>query len=415
MRVRPAGLMRWLRRILLVVFGVPVLLAIGMSLVDSYRRRGKKAKPFPVTPPHRSAVGDGTLTTYTFGQDLYDDMLAAIGRAQHQIFFETYIWKGDEIGQRFKNALSEAADRGVEVYCIYDSFANLVVPPQFKRFPREMLVLRYPVYPAGWRFFDLSRYGRDHRKILVVDDDVAFVGGYNIGSAYATEWRDTHVRITGPAVWDLRRAFADFWNLNRRRHLRGQRPLLIETSSVWEPTLRVHRNVPRQWMFPIRSVYLEAINRASRNIWLTTAYFLPDEDLVDALKAAAGRGVDVRLLLPLKSNHVVADWLSRGYFTQLLEAGVRILRYRDAMVHAKTATVDGTWSTIGTANIDRLSLTGNYEINLEIIDASVAAQMEEIFRRDESNCLELTSAEWEARDVHRKFTELVLSPLRPFL
>ena len=109
----------------------------------------------------------------------------------------------------------------------------------------------------------------------------------------------------------------------------------------------MHRNVPRLWMFPIRGMYLEAINRASRNIWLTQAYFLPDQDFVDALVIAAQRGVDVRLLVPLKSNHIVADWISRGYYDQLLRGGVRILRFQGAMVHAKTATVDGSWTTVG--------------------------------------------------------------------
>ena len=176
----------------------------------------------------------------------------------------------------------------------------------------------------------------------MVDDKEAYVGGYNIGSAYETEWRDTHVRITGPGVRDLRRAFADFWNLHRRRRIRAsERPLLVETASVWEPQIRLQRNVPRLWMFPIRGMYIEAINRASTNVWMTQAYFIPDQDFVDALKAAARRGVDVRLLVPLKSNHIVADWLSRGYFSQLLEAGVRIFRFKDAMVHAKTSTVDG--------------------------------------------------------------------------
>ncbi|WP_460789488.1 phospholipase D-like domain-containing protein [Nocardioides maradonensis] len=410
------GVRTALRRVLLTLIGVPFVVAIAMSLVDSYRRRGKRPKPFPTRPPGSVAVGDGSVTTYTYGLDLYDDMLAAIDAAERQILFETYIWKGDETGERFKRALVAAADRGVDVYLIYDAFANLVVSPHFQRFPPHVKVLRYPVYAAGWRFFDLRRYGRDHRKVLVVDEEVGFIGGYNIGSAYETEWRDTHMRITGPAVWDLKRAFADFWNLNRRRRLRAsERPLLLETASTWEPRVRFQRNVPRLWMFPIRGMYLEAINRASRNIWLTTAYFLPDQDFVDALKAAAGRGVDVRLLVPLKSNHVVADWISRGYYGQLLAAGVRILRYRDAMIHAKTATVDGNWCTVGTANIDRLSLQGNYEINIEVIDSRLAAELEEVFRVDESNCLELTMGEWEARDLHRRFTELVLSPLRPLL
>jgi cardiolipin synthase A/B len=416
----PTASDRWItaaRRTAVGVAAAPFVLATSMTLVDSYRRRGKRrAVSFPTGPPATVPVGEGKVTTYTFGTDLYDDMLAAIDGARRQILFETYIWKGDVVGQRFKTALEAAAARGVEVYCIYDSFANLVVSPRFKRFPPSMKVLRYPVYAAGWRPFDLRRYGRDHRKILVVDDAVGFVGGYNIGDAYATEWRDTHVRITGPGVWDLKRAFADFWNLNRRRRIRAsERPLLLETASTWEPTIRIHRNVPRLWMFPIRSMYLEAFARASRNIWMTTAYFLPDQDFVDALAQAATRGVDVRLLIPAKSNHVVADWISRGYFSQLLRAGVRILRYRDAMVHAKTATIDGRWSTVGTANVDRLSLQGNFEINVEIIDPHLASALEDVFRLDESNCLELTRAEWEARDIYRRFTEFVLNPLRPLL
>ncbi|MBZ5736295.1 phospholipase D-like domain-containing protein [Nocardioides sp. TRM66260-LWL] len=413
---RRLRVIRAVRRALLALLGLQVGLAVGMSVVDSYRRRGKRPGPFPTVPPRSVEVGSASITTYTYGRDLYADMIAAIEGAQRRILFETYIWKGDATGERFKQALAAAAARGVEVHCIYDGFANLVVSPGFKRFPRTMRVLRFPLYNGGLRFFDARRYGRDHRKILVVDGRVGFVGGYNIGAAYETEWRDTHVRVTGPPVIDLERAFADLWNLNRRSALRTRhRPLLVQTPAEWEPHIRLQRNIPRMWMFPIRAMYLEAINRASRNVWITTAYFLPDQDFADALKDAARRGVDVRLLVPLKSNHIVADWISRGYYAQLLEAGVRILRYRDAMIHAKTATVDGTWATVGTANIDRLSLQGNYEINIEAIDPAFAATLEEVFAVDETHCLELTIAEWQARDLHRKFTEAVLAPLRPLL
>ena len=404
------------RRTLLTVFGIPLLVAIAMSLVDSYRRRGKKPKPFPTRTAAEMPVGGGTVTTYTFGQDLYDDMLAAIEGAQRQVLFETYIWKGDAIGQRFKKAIIDAANRGVDVRVIYDSFANLVVSPAFKHFPPDVKVLAFPVYSAGWRFLDLRRYGRDHRKILVVDDTAAFVGGYNIGSPYATEWRDTHCRITGPGVWDLARAFADFWNVHRnKRFRRSEPPILLSTASIWEPRIRVHRNSPRLWMFPIRGMYLEAITRARKNIWMTHAYFIPDESFVDSLVIAAGRGVDVRLLLPAKSNHIVADWISRGYFRRMLVAGISIHRFRDAMVHAKTATIDGTWTTIGTANVDRLSMSGNYEVNVEIVDDAVAAEMERIFETDLTNALPLTLAEWQARDIYSRFTEMILQPLRPLL
>jgi cardiolipin synthase len=409
-----------LKRALLAFFGLPLLVGVVLTLVDSWRRRGKKPERFTTLPPRETDIGSGTVTTYTYGQDLYADMLDAIARARHMVLFETYIWKGDPVGQQFKSALSDAADRGVEVHVIYDAFAYIVVPAWFKRFPRTMRVLRFPIYNAGWRFFDLRRYGRDHRKILVVDDDVAFVGGYNIGTPYATEWRDTHVRITGPAVWDLKRSFADFWNQHRsagttftRRHLR---PLLLQSPETsWGPRIRVHRTLPLQWMFPIRSMYLEAINRARSNVWLTHAYFIPDQDFVDALKAAAARGVDVRILLPHKSNHVVADWIARGYFAQLLDARVRVFRFNGAMVHAKTATVDGNWSTVGTANIDRLSMTGNYEINVEFIDPGMAAVMEEIYCSDMRQSSELMPRDWRSRGVERRATEWVLKPLKILL
>jgi cardiolipin synthase len=162
-------------------------------------------------------------------------------------------------------------------------------------------------------------------------------------------------------------------------------------------------------------MYLEAINRATRNIWMTHAYFIPDPDFVEALTTAAGRGVDVRILLPRTSNHVVADWISRGYFGQLLDAGVQIHRFEGAMVHAKTATIDGSWSTVGTANIDRLSMTGNYEINVELIDPGMAEVMEAIFTNDLDQSSHLVLRHWNSRGVHRRFTEGVLRPLRHLL
>ena len=155
---RSDPILRVIKRALLAMLVVPVVLAVAMTLVDSYRRRGKKrlARPFPTVPPRTISVGEGQVTTYTFGRDLYEDMLEAINGAEKQILFETYIWKGDAVGERFKQALIEAANRGVEVYCIYDAFANLVVSPRFKRFPKNVKVLSYPVYPAGWAFYDLS-------------------------------------------------------------------------------------------------------------------------------------------------------------------------------------------------------------------------------------------------------------------
>lgn len=166
--------------------------------------------------------------------------------------------------------------------------------------------------------------------------------------------------------------------------------------------------------FPIRDMYIDAIDRAEHFIRLTNAYFVPDGSLFAVLKAAAGRGVDVQVLVPWVSNHVVVDWLTRGCFTDCLKAGIRVYGYRH-MLHAKTCTIDGQWSTIGTANLDRLSAVGNYEINAEIYSDAVAMQMEELFTSDITNAVELTPEQWMSRPWLSRVSEIGLSPLRLML
>ncbi len=384
----------------------------ALGVVDSQRKRGRQAARFPSAPPRALPAANGTVTLYTKGRDLYSDMLASIDAATKTIYFETYIWKDDRVGQKFKDALIRAAERGVDVFVAFDVFGNLVVGPRFYRFPPSVHSLRHwPWSGMKWPV-SFRMPGLNHRKILVVDDEVGYLGGYNIGSLYATSWRDTHVRVTGDAVADLANAFVDYWNQNRR----GDSPYLESpTNRPWDSAIRVTRNVPSLAVFPIRYSYLEAIDRARERIWLTHAYLIPDDDLTLALIEAADRGVDVRVIVPAESNHIVADWLSRGFYTLLLSRGIRLFLFQNAMVHAKTATIDGVWSTIGTANLDRLSLMGNYEINIEITDADVAAEMEAVFEMDAGNCVELTLEQWQERPLAAKISETVLTPLRPLL
>ncbi|UYM07900.1 phospholipase D-like domain-containing protein [Solicola gregarius] len=395
------------------MFVTQVAIIISLIGIDNWRKRIRPRKvKFPRTAPAEMPVGDSAATTFTYGEDLYADMLDAIRGAKRRILFESYIWKGDELGREFKDALVEASERGVEVYVVYDGFANLVVPRSFLRFPSAIHVLRYPLFRPGLLMLNVRKSGRDHRKILVVDGETAYVGGYNIGSTYATDWRDTHIKFHGPSAWDFENAFVDFWNMQRADAM----PLLAdEGARTWEPRIRTHRNVPGLLVFPIRGMYLEAIDRAREHIYITQAYFIPDREILHALLAAARRGVDVRVLVPETSNHVVADWMSRGFYSTLLRGGISIWLYENAMVHAKTATIDGKWTTIGTANIDRLSLTGNYEINVEVFDEGLAAQMEKVFFADSSNARRLPIEEWDRRAIAAKFSESVLAPLRPLL
>ena len=400
---------------IVLIFLMLQLMVIGtIVVVDMRRKRTHLQGHFPRTCLAPLTIGDSEIQLYTYGEDLYEAMLQAIREARERIVFETFIWKDDEIGQRFKLELQRAASRGIQVYIIFDGFANLVVSRSFKRFAScpNLHVLEYPLLSWPWHPFHLRSYARDHRKILAVDDQTAFVGGYTIGTRYATEWRDTHARITGPAAWEVENVCIDFWNAHRGQRL----PSLPDRGTrAWDPRITIHRNDPHLMIFPIRASYLEAVDRAQQHIYLTHAYFIPDRTILQGLLAAAARGVDVCILLPATSNHTLADWLARGYYSQCLQGGIRLLLYQDAMVHAKTATIDGVWSTVGTANLDRLSLVGNFEVNVEFYDETLAQQMEAIFQKDTSNTHELTLKEWQRRSLLERFAELLLLPLRPFL
>lgn len=400
-------------RSLLAFAAVQAAVITGLVVVDIVKKRDRtKRKGFPHPGIFENTIADTQVTTYTYGADLYRDMLQAIREAKDSILIETFIWKDDETGKQFKNAINEAASRGVEVFLIYDGFANLVVPSSFFRFHPDVHVHRFPVLRTSMLTKTIRSTGLDHRKLLIVDGEIGFVGGYNIGSLYATEWRDTHLRLVGPSVWDLRQAFVNVWNENAS----GTTPEIPHTRpQVWEPRIRAVNNIPSDLVFPIRGVYLDAITRAQDHIYVTMAYFIPDQQILRALLAASRRGVDVRIILPEDSNHVLSDWLSRGFYRSLLNDGVTILLYRNAMIHAKTATIDGSWSTVGSANIDRLSLTGNYEINLEIHDEDFASDMQKIFEIDSRNAKVLTVDEWQHRSLLARFSETVLIPLRPLL
>ena len=389
-----------------------ILVSTILVAADLLRKQRAAPTAFPWMSVDPVEVEGNELRLYTYGEELYTAMLQAIERAERQVLFETFIWKEDSVGLAFKRRLVDAAKRGVEVYIIFDSFGNLVVPRRFKRFPPSVNVLEYRTLPRIWQLLDPRRWARDHRKILVVDGQTAFVGGFNIGAVYATEWRDTHLRIDGPAAVELENAFVDFWNAHRQR---GMPKLPNPQDRAWQSNIRVQRNDPTTFIFPIRAMYLEAIDRATDCIDLTHGYFIPDRALFKALLDAAARGVKVRILLPMRSNHVIADWLARGFYGRCLRGGVRLLLYQNAMIHAKTATIDGVWSTIGTANMDRLSLVGNFEINLEIISLELAQQMNRVFARDITNARELTLAEWQSRSWLAKVGETVLVPLRPLL
>lgn len=405
-RLTPLFIARWY---LGITVCLQILTATFLIIFSTIRDRHKKERGFPTIDLSEVQVASNRLHLYGYGKTLYTAMLEAIDNAEECIYIESYIWKDDEAGWAFKSHLARKAAEGVEVYVIFDNIGNLVVPQEFKNtFDPKIHVLKFQALHYLWHFLDPRRYGLDHRKLLIVDGKVGFIGGYNIGSLYERSWRDTHLRIEGPAAAELARSFTDFWN----RFCKKQDSIQRHFPHRFNPLITLHENDALHMAFPIRDMYIEAISRAEHHIYLSNAYFIPDHILLDALKDAAQRGVDVRILVPWTSNHIIADWISHGYFSECLEAGIHILGYKPAMLHAKTCTIDGQWSTIGTANMDRLSSIGNYEINVEIYSAGFAQQMETLFKHDSKDVIELTWETWHNRPWYTKWSEHTLAPLR---
>ena len=390
--------------------------AIVGVLVTMAQLRKRRAAPqggFPWEDQAEvSLEGGDTLKLFPYGVQLYDAMIEDIKNAQKNIYVGTFIWKGDAVGRRFVKELAAKAREGVNVCVIFDGLANAFVSSEFKDFPEEINTLHFRPIWGPEKLANPRNVFRYHKHIMSVDGEIGFVGGYNIGSLYAEGWRDTHIRIEGRDAREIENDLVDFWNDHRTPDL----PVLEDAGRrAWNQATRFHRNDPYMRMFPIRAMYIEAIDRANNHIYLTHAYFIPDRAMRRGLMDAAKRGVDVQILVPEESNHVTADWLARRHFWELLEAGVRIFLYKHIMIHSKTATIDGIWSTVGTANIDRYSLLGNYETNLEVYSEALAAQMEKMFELDKTNAREITQKEWEKRPLPAKAVERILASLSPLV
>ncbi|MBV9119575.1 MAG: phosphatidylserine/phosphatidylglycerophosphate/cardiolipin synthase family protein [Chloroflexi bacterium] len=398
-------------RLLGVVAGMQAATIAALQVL-SYARTSNRPKPgFPHPDLAPVRLGDMSLQIHPYGRDLFDSMIEAIDGARETIYFETYIWKGDGEGKRFRDHLIRKAAEGIEVYVIYDDFGNLVVPHSFKKsITKPMHVLSYRGLERPWQAADPRHYALEHRKVLAVDGRTAFIGGYNIGDLYAEHWRDTHLRLEGPDAADFADEFIAFWN----KHGPSDDRISRRYRRRFNPCIQLEANDAMKLTFPVRDMYIKAIDNAEERIRVTNAYFVPDSSLLEALLRAADRGVDVQVLVPWVSNHVLTDYLARGYFTRLLKAGVRVFGYR-SMLHAKTCTIDGQWTTIGTANLDRLSSVGNFELNVEVYNPDLATQMEDVFACDVTHARELRWEDWQRRPWYEHWAEGILEPLRAFL
>lgn len=382
------------------------------------------------------------------GPATYAAMERAISSARHYVRMETYIFDDDEIGNLFADLLIEKSRAGVDVAVAVDAVGTLATPDELFQRMREAgvkVLVFNPVNPlaarAGW-----SINQRNHRKVLVVDGKVGFVGGINLSDVYASSplgsgsngdsgsgigsgsrgsgrkgadegkpqgtdsggeppWRDTHVEIRGPAVEQIEAVFEAGWREQDGPPLTA-RAYLAERPEAGPLVVRILANQPGAGdSYAIYLTLMSAISSAQESIGVTMAYFVPDPAFIQALKDAAQRGVEVVLVLPGFSDSSLVFHAGRSHYTELMEAGVQIYERRDALLHAKTVVIDGVWSTVGSSNMDWRSFALNHEINAVILGPAFGAEMQALFRRDVAASRRIDPQEWDSRPMSDRFME----------
>lgn len=381
------------------------------ELIDAVRKAASK----PLTAGNRvDVLIDGPQT--------YSAIEQAMAAAHDHIHVETFIFGADEIGRRFADLLVRKHDEGVDVRILYDSIGSMETPRGFfdelrsKGLEvREFRPMNPVETPLIWKI-----QNRDHRKIIVVDGKVGFTGGINIDSTYSSSssskpgpraglkdgWRDTHVRIEGPAVQQLQRLFMDTWNDAGER-------AAFEPATKYFPTITesgrdlvtIVANKSESDDRSLYGTYLAAFRNARSRLWITHAYFAPNDELLDAMANAVKRGVDVRLIVPGFTDSRIVLQATRATYAGLLDEGVRIYQLDDAFLHAKSVVVDGAVSIIGSANLDTRSFIHNDEVNAVIVSRAVGERMEAVFERDQRAARAIDPATWKNRSLWQRFKE----------
>lgn len=370
-------------------------------------------------------VTGNKVTLLIDGPATYASMQQAIQAARYHINMETYIMEDDEVGRQFADLLIAMQKKGVQVNLMYDSVGSINTPREFFQplIDAGVHVLEFnPINPTQLRK-DWAVNQRDHRKLLVVDGKTAFVGGINISSVYSSgsfstrkkkpqlnkdgeqiPWRDTQVRIDGPVALEFQKLFIETWGKQSGPDL-GDHRYFPPVAPAGNEIVRAIGSSPDDPYSIIYATFISAIQHAESSIYLTNAYFVPDPQLRDSLKDAARRGVDVRLILPSHSDSSLVLYASRSFYSELLEAGVRIYERQDALLHSKTALIDGVWSTIGSTNLDWRSFVYNQEINAVILSPQFGAQTRTMFDRDLGASKEITKEQWEQRPISERMKE----------
>jgi cardiolipin synthase A/B len=368
-----------------------------------------------------SALAEGNrVEILKNGVRIFPSMLSAIRNARRTINLEFYIYWDGEIGRTFTEALAERARAGVKVNVILDAVGSATMSHDLIEFLQRNGVSIEWYHPLRW--YTLSRVNhRTHRKVLVVDGEIGFTGGVGIADEWLGDadsrdhWRETVVRVEGPVVTQMQFAFMDNWIKSRGELLTGLDyfPQLQPRGSCLSQVLK---SSPSEGSSAVKLMYIVSIVSAKKSIYISSAYFVPDRDTIRAFEGAVRRGVDVRVIVPGELVDVpIVRQASRFHYSQLLKRGIRLFEYQPTMMHAKTMVVDGIWATIGSSNFDDRSFRLNDEVNVNVYDEGIAAQMEQMFFEDLARSEEVTSPRWIRRPWFDRIKERVAGWLKPQL
>ena len=385
---------------------------------------------------------DNTVDIFTDGVEKFTDLKAELKKARHYIHIQYYIIKNDELFQSMIPILEEKAKEGVEVRILYDGMGGRFMPKRVWKRLQNGNIQVGEFFPAVLGRLHLRVNYRNHRKIVVIDGRVGYVGGFNIGKEYISKdpkfgyWRDTHLKIQGSAVYALQIRFVLDWNYATKENLfkNGKYFGLPDREESGEPAaVSEILNVPKPELFgqragiqiinsgpdasnrQIRNNYLQLFHKAKHHIYIQTPYFIPDDTVLSALKIAAESGLDVRLMIPCKPDHPFVYWATYSYVKDMLEAGARCYTYENGFLHAKGVMVDSLVSCYGTANLDIRSFELNFEVNATIFDAETTQKLEAAFLKDLDHCREITKKRYEQRGLVVRVKEQCSRLLSPLL
>jgi cardiolipin synthase len=383
----------------------------GERLRAGLRRHGVIPRPTALRKLLRASdvrfTRGNRVELFRDGRSGLDAMLAAIQGARHRVHFESYIFRADETGQRFLRALTARARAGVEVRLLFDGVGSLGLPPAALAELREAGGDAVAFNPLGRIWPRWAPRRRDHRKILIVDDDLGFTGGLNVGDEYYVgspaaagqriPWRDAHLRIQGPAVALLDAVFLESWfRADAPDHPASMFPAAVPDEPGGE-VLGLLPDGPTYHRRRLRELLIRALERAQTRACFVTPYFVPDTRLRRALAAAAARGVRVDVLIAGWSDHPILRWGALARLPELLEQGVRFYEFEVAMMHAKLAVFDDRWAVVGTSNLDRQSLQHSYEVNLLVEGGALPGELVRLVDEDLAVARPITQASLSAR------------------